>query len=349
MASSSNPVAEAARPAPFPPVIHLYTHPMPTPADQSKPTHMETFSAPRACIDDHLRAVVSHLQSDFAAPPLLSDAIEYALLGGGKRLRPLLAWHCAAAAAADPTSALRSLPAGAAVELVHAFSLVHDDLPAMDDDDLRRGRPTLHKHTDEATAILAGDAMLALAYAALNLPTDPAQTGGSGAADPARHHRLSRELTTAALGMIAGQVMDTMPAARPPATPPGVATIHDLKTGALIRAACRMGAIAALDDPDTDESRRRLDAITTYANAIGRMYQIVDDLLDVTQSADHAGKATGKDAAMGKLTYPAVLGLEGSRAEVEKLLDQAVQTTDNLGPAAQPLKDLARFLARRTN
>lgn len=319
---------------------------MTPPTEQSRPT-IDTFSAPLARIDAHLRAVVSHLQTDFAAPPLLSDAIEYALLGGGKRLRPLLAWHCAAAAAGDPAAGPRSLPAGAAAELVHAFSLVHDDLPAMDDDDLRRGRPTLHKHTDEATAILAGDAMLALAYAALDLPPDP--TISSGAADPARLHRLSRELTGAALGMIAGQVMDTMPAARPPATPPGVATIHDLKTGALIRAACRMGAIAALDEPDSPESARRLDTITAYADAIGRMYQIVDDLLDVTQSTDHAGKATGKDAAMGKLTYPAVLGLEGSRAEVEKLLDQAVQNTDNLGPAAQPLKDLARFLARRTN
>jgi farnesyl diphosphate synthase len=219
---------------------------------------------------------------------------------------------------------------------------VHDDLPAMDDDDMRRGRPTLHRHTDEATAILAGDAMHTLAFAALDGP-EPA-----GPADPARIRLLARELVGATLGMISGQVLDTTPGARPDATAEGVARIHDLKTGALIRAACRMGAIAALPDLGSDDARAALASITDYAVAIGRMYQVVDDILDVTQSADHAGKATGKDAAMGKLTSPAVLGLDGSRALVEDLLIEARTAADNLGSGATVLKDLAGFFARRT-
>ncbi|MBZ0172250.1 MAG: polyprenyl synthetase family protein, partial [Phycisphaerales bacterium] len=159
-----------------------------------------SFLAPRERIDAHLASTVDSLDT----PDPLREAVRYALLGGGKRLRPLLAWHCCVATSGDADSGSVSLPAGAAVELVHAFSLVHDDLPAMDDDDMRRGRPTLHVHAGEAMAILAGDAMLALAFGVLSAPAEDRP-----AYEPALRCRLVEELTRGTSGMIAGQVLDT--------------------------------------------------------------------------------------------------------------------------------------------
>lgn len=304
------------------------------------PGFTQTFTVPRARIDGHLASVVGGLET----PEPLRAAMRYALLEGGKRLRPLLAWHCCVATAGDPGVGPLSLPAGAAVELVHAFSLVHDDLPAMDDDDMRRGRPTLHVHAGEAMAILAGDAMLALAFGVLSAPAE-----SRPAYEPGLRCRLIEELSRGTSGMIAGQVLDTIgadeigqdDAAR-------VERIHALKTGALISAACRMGAIVGSCGRGTAEADRRLDAIDGYASAIGLMFQIVDDLLDVEQSAEHTGKRTGKDSEAGKLTYPAVHGVAASRAMIGELLDLAQSEAGGLGDSASMLQELAAFLAQRS-
>lgn len=263
------------------------------------------------------------------APESLRHAVRYALLGGGKRLRPLLAWHSAVAAGGTGPE---SLPAAVAVELIHAFSLVHDDLPALDNDDIRRGRPTLHRHAGEAMAILAGDAMLTRAFELL-VRDVPAPLG----------QRLAAELAQGTSGMIAGQVYDTlggMPAGLSDAQ--RVALVHRNKTGALIRASCRMGAMLT---PGADHA---LGPITAYGEAIGLMFQIVDDLIDVEQPPEHAGKRTGKDFQAGKITYPGVLGVDRSRAEVHRLAHAAMDAIAPLGPNAGGLADLCGILARRT-
>ena len=265
----------------------------------------------------------------------LREAMAYAVLGGGKRLRPLLVWHVCEACGGSGEA---SLNAGAAVELVHAFSLVHDDLPAMDDDDLRRGRPTLHIRTSEAMAILAGDALLSLAYDAL----------ARGTGDAERGIALIRELALGSAGMITGQVLDTMPGDRRDA-PSGDADqplhrlrrIHRNKTGALIRAACRMGAVCA------GASSATTDRAGAYGEAIGLMFQAVDDLIDVEQPAERAGKRTGKDSEAGKLTYPAVMGAEATRAEVARLLREAEDHARSLPGDPARLLLLASYLARR--
>lgn len=268
-----------------------------------------------------------------ATPPALVDAVRYALIGGGKRLRPLLAWHCARAIGKPGTIAA---PALVAVEYIHAFSLVHDDLPAIDDDDLRRGRPTLHIHAGEAMAILAGDAMLNAAFGLLaraNLP-------------PALATLLLGELASATSAMITGQVYDTLGGLPASATPvQRLRLIHRNKTGALLRAACRMGALCAIGPKPRD---RRLAAITRYADAIGLMFQIVDDLIDVQQSSEHTGKRTQKDADRGKLTYPGVLGVEASQREVARLRAKAHAAVRELGKPAEPLRMLADLMATRT-
>lgn len=291
----------------------------------------------RAAIEAHLARVVDAIE----APGSLRDAVRYALIGGGKRLRPLLAWHCAIAASGDPDAGARSLPVGAAVELVHAFSLVHDDLPAMDDDDLRRGRPTLHIHAGEAMAILAGDAMLAMSFGALATPAEGLPPFG-----PPLRSALVAELCRGTMGMIAGQVLDTLGGDEPGDPRTLVERIHRQKTGALIATACRMGAMAG--SGEAEESGERLSAITEYGEAIGLMFQIVDDLLDVEQSTEHAGKRTGKDAHAGKLTWPGVFGVDASRAKIEEFRLCAGRAAGCLGPPAMPLRELADELAGRT-
>jgi geranylgeranyl pyrophosphate synthase len=269
-------------------------------------------------------------------PANLTDAIRYALLGGGKRLRPLLVLKSCQAVGGNEDSALA--PA-AAIELIHCFSLVHDDLPAMDDDDMRRGRPTLHKHAGEAMAILAGDAMTSLAFEMLARRVSPPSLSG----------QLVRELATSTNDMIAGQVYDTLPNFDNAMEPiERLRTIHRHKTGALIRCACRMGAIAGGAD------RGSLDAISAYADAIGLMFQVIDDLLDVTQTSEHLGKAAGKDADKGKLTYPGLLGVEASREQVKQLQTAAHQALDRLAACrdaadgAGTLRDLCDYMAVRS-
>ena len=281
-----------------------------------------------AALLDSIEAALSEallLHED--APPRLIEACRHAVLGGGKRLRPLLCVRCAEAVGG---SAADALSAACAVELVHCFSLVHDDLPALDDDDLRRGRPTVHRAFDEATAILAGDYLMGLAFETL-------------LRHPRHGARLAAELATATNRMIVGQVWDTLGETRE-ALPAAVQLqrIHRDKTGALIVGACRLGAICGgADEQD-------LAAITAFGTAAGEMFQAVDDLLDETQSTEHLGKASGKDRDAGKLTYPAVHGLDGTKAAIETLRNRAIEALRPFGAAGEPLMVLAEQLAART-
>lgn len=308
----------------------------PTTAAASGDALPETVSAPGAAIDSYLEKTVR----EAGLAPNLTEAVLYSLLGPGKRARPLLAWHSYCAIAGQSADPSPMLPGAAAVELVHAFSLVHDDLPGLDNDDLRRGRPTLHKRTSEAMAILAGDAMLTLAFQVIAQRVPAALAGPQCA-----------ELAIATNAMITGQVYDTLGGYPASLTPKDkLEIIHRNKTGALIRVACRLGALAALHAAGAklDDHEPRLSAVTRYAEAIGLMFQIVDDLLDVTQSTEHLGKKAGKDSDAGKVTYPGVFGIEHSRSEVGRLHAESIAALSPLGAAAEPLRQLAAYMAVRT-
>jgi len=302
----------------------------PSGAPANAPTLPAEVLGPLLTIETHLRQALEGAD----APASLRAAMAYATLDGGKRLRPLLAWHaCVAVGGTGP----ESLPACVAVELVHCFSLVHDDLPALDNDDLRRGRPTLHRHAGEAMAILAGDALLTHAFRVL-ATTAPAERFGV----------LAGELAAACEQMIAGQVLDTLgfggePEAERQTDQQRLEAIHHGKTGAMLVAALRMGGLCA-DGADQDG----LDRLGEYGRSIGLMFQIVDDLLDVTQTSEHLGKRAGKDAEAGKLTYPRVLGVERSRVLVRELEEEAIAALAPLGGPAEPLRALSRYLAVRT-
>ena len=258
-------------------------------------------------------------------PGPLEEAVLYAALGPGKRTRPIL---CFRACEAVGGRAADALAPAMAVEMVHAFSLVHDDLPAMDDDDLRRGRPTVHKAFREDLAILAGDALQSLAIEAL--------------AAPRLNPRLPGELARATTDMIAGQVLDTVGGSEANADPADrLGSIHRNKTGALLVAACRMGAICGDAEPET------VLKLSAYAACVGLCFQAVDDLLDVTADEATLGKASGKDADAGKLTYPGLYGVDGTRSRIRELRDEAIAALGHLGPAANPLRELARTLAVR--
>lgn len=286
--------------------------------------------APLPRIEQSLQACCAAM--DVPAP--LRDAVRYALLGGGKRLRPLLAWHAAEAVGG---AGERSLCAGVAIELIHAFSLVHDDLPAMDNDDLRRGKPTLHVHAGQAMAILAGDQMLAGAFEHVLLHAGSPSLGAA----------LGTELARGARGMIGGQVLDTLGGfAGAPDDAEKLRQIHTSKTGALIRAAARMGAMCGLENAQTEKD---LDAVTRYADAVGLAFQIVDDLLDVEGTPEQIGKRTGKDVQAGKLTYPGVLGVEASRREVARQLAVASGALSGLPGRTAGLRGIAEFVAARTH
>ena len=294
---------------------------------QSSPT---THSASNP-LDTHLLAQIEDALQTFVAqvdlPANLRAACLHALLAGGKRLRPILVLECARAAGGHVKDALA---AAVAIECVHAFSLVHDDLPALDNDALRRGNPTCHIAFGEALAILAGDCLLALAPVAASRSTH-----NSG--------QIQSTLMSATVRMISGQVYDTLqdfPAGLEPRDQ--LELVHHNKTGALLEASCCMGALAANAPSAT------VEALTIFGRTAGLMFQIVDDLIDATQTAEHAGKATGKDAAAGKLTYPAVHGIEASRHEIARLRSEALEAIAPLETAASPLRDLLEFLANRT-
>ncbi len=266
-----------------------------------------------------------------AAPERLVEAILYSLQAGGKRLRPALVLETCRACGGD--AATRStIAAATAMELIHTFSLVHDDLPAMDDDDLRRGRPTNHKVFGEAMAILAGDAMVSTAFELL-----------AEQAEPAIAPKLVAELARAAGpgGMIGGQVID-IASEDISLSFDQLRNLHAMKTGALLVASCRMGAICA----GADDSE--LTTVSSFAAHVGLAFQITDDLLDVTATSEQLGKATNKDANRGKNTYPLLLGVEGSRSAATAELQAALDSLKPLGARAAGLAALAKFVVQRT-
>jgi len=265
-------------------------------------------------------------------PSVIHRAMRYSLFAGGKRIRPLLAM-AAAEAVSDRPEGIED--AACALELIHTYSLIHDDLPALDNDDLRRGRPTCHKIFGDAIAILAGDALLTLAFETL---------AKSPHVDAERRIRLVAELATASGtvgGMIGGQVNDLEGEGQPP-TAALLESIHRAKTGALLRASVRMGAIyAGADDSE-------LSALTCFGEHIGLAFQIVDDVLDVEQSSEALGKTAGKDAQQKKITFPAVYGLERSRAMAEQERLGAHAALRPLGVRAERLLQLADLIVQRT-
>ncbi len=286
---------------------------------------LEQITLPARNVEAYLSAFLRHRP----LPENLKRAIEYSLLSGGKLIRPILVIRCCEAVGGRPEQALA--PA-AAIEMVHAFSLVHDDLPAMDDDDLRRGRPTLHKHENEAMAVLAGDAMLSLSFELIATRMRSADTA----------LEVIRELSIGANDMIAGQVQDTLPTDIGDQDPlERLEEIHKNKTGALLRAACRMGGICG------GAAAAQLAALTRYAQAVGLMFQAVDDLLDVTSTPDELGKAVQKDADHGKLTYPGLLGIEGTRDQITRMNAQAHAALKDFDQRADPLRELCDYLAVR--
>ena len=295
-----------------------------------------------ADIADCARAVETALAQQLVAAPLsgpgpapdrLVEAMRHGSLEGGKRLRPLLVRQAAAIFNIPPA---RALPAGLAVEMIHCYSLIHDDLPAMDDDDLRRGRPTVHKRYDDATAILAGDALLTHAFGLL---ADPACH-----ADPTIRIALVTELASGsgAGGMVGGQMRD-IEGEKAGLAADDISTMQAMKTGALIRASVRMGAILGGADA------RALSVLTAYAEAAGRAFQLADDILDVTSTPEAMGKATGKDAALGKQTLVAQLGLDGARARLNQTVGEALSALRTFGPRADGLRATVRYFASREN
>ena len=267
-----------------------------------------------------------------AWPVRLHEAMRYAVFGGGKRVRPILARAACRAAGSDPA---RALEPGCALELIHTYSLIHDDLPALDDDRLRRGRPTLHVAYDEALAILAGDALLTEGFAVL------ARFPAGADAAPVRAEACRMvAAATGSLGMVGGQIED-LEATGAGGDSARLELIHRAKTGALFTAAVELGALVA----GVDEERRH--AFTEFGRGVGLLFQIADDILDVTGTAASLGKSPGKDAAAGKLTYPAVYGLEAARGRLAELAAELSGAAVRLEGAGGVLDGLVAYVARR--
>ena len=283
----------------------------------------------RALVEDALDRIVPAEDTD---PASIHAAIRWSLFAQAKRFRPLLVF---AAGETFGAPAERLVRTACAFELVHTYSLVHDDLPAMDDDDLRRGRPTCHVKFGEATAILAGDALQTLAFQSI---------AEDETLDAAVRVRLVAELARAAgspEGMVAGQAHDLSAEARSDVTGGELEQIHRRKTGALIASAARSGALVA------GASAEELEAVTRYALAVGLLFQITDDLLDVTASAEDLGKTPGKDARAQKATYPALYGLEAARERAASVYEEACAALDKLTRPAPLLRGLARLVLER--
>ena len=266
-------------------------------------------------------------------PELLSKAIRYATLSAGKRIRPLLVYTTGEVFGVWPSEL--DGPA-CAVECIHAYSLVHDDLPAMDDDDLRRGRPTCHIAFDEATAILAGDSLQVLAFQIL--ASDPTMTK-----NPERRVRMIELLAQASgpLGMAGGQSIDMQSEGKSPSVE-DLEYMHKCKTGALIRCSVLLGALA-----HEDITKTQLESLSTYADAVGLAFQIKDDILDVEGEAATLGKTPGADQAQNKATYPALLGLDKAKMRLQNLKDKAASALESFGSAADPLRHLADYIVER--
>ena len=274
-------------------------------------------------------AILERALPPASEPPCrLHEAMRYAVLNGGKRIRAILVIATGEALQADPE---HLEPPVCAVEFIHAYSLVHDDLPSMDDDDLRRGVPTCHRAFDEGTAILAGDALQALAFEML------ACTQGPDAQELVRV--LAR--ASGSRGMAGGQAVDLQSEGRT-LTLEQLENMHLLKTGALIRASVRLGALSAgVRDPGT------LDRLDAYARRIGLAFQIRDDVLDIESETETLGKKTGADITLGKATFPAILGLEASKARARELHASAAHSLASFGREADLLRDISEFVVNR--
>jgi geranylgeranyl diphosphate synthase, type II len=275
-------------------------------------------------------ALAAYMQPTDDCPPRLREAMAYSLLAGGKRLRPVLTLLACQAGGGEIDAAL---PAACALEMVHTYSLIHDDLPAMDNDDFRRGRPTNHKVYGEALAILAGDALLTLAFQIVANEIQPPAVAAACCAD----------LASAAgdCGMVAGQVVDIEAEQMGLSTLAELEAIHRRKTGRLITCALLMGGRIAQVDPS------HLAALKKYGELVGLAFQITDDLLDVAGSAEKMGKGVNKDADAGKLTYPGLLGIDASRDRAAGLIAEAVALADTFGSRGALLANLARFVGQR--
>lgn len=290
---------------------------------------------------DDIEALLASLLSDdlladeTARPRRLMEAIRYSALGGGKRLRPFLVVESAAVFGVPRQAALL---VGAALECIHCYSLIHDDLPAMDNSDLRRGRPTLHKAYDDATAILAGDALLTLAFDIIS--RDEVH------ADPKVRLLLTRALARASGigGMVGGQILDLAGEGRfGDREPVDVARLQQMKTGALLRYGCIAGAILG------EASAQHYAALDDFGRALGEAFQIADDLLDVEGDAEALGKPAGADAALGKTTFVTQLGIDGAKQRIRDLLARADQALAPFGDKGDVLRAAARFVAERKN
>ena len=264
----------------------------------------------------------------------LNEAMQYSLLNGGKRLRPILVYQACKLLGGSLEQADN---AACAIEAIHSYSLVHDDLPAMDDDDLRRGKPTCHIKFDEATAILAGDALLTLAFELLSYDDSLQSTDIK--------LKMIQTLAKASgdLGMVDGQAFDLGSVGKA-LTLDQLQAMHGAKTGALIRAALRLGALAS--NNATPES---LTALDQYGIAIGLAFQIQDDILDIEGSTEQLGKPQGSDLERDKPTYPALMGLEASKACLEELVEQANEALSSFGDQATPLREIAQFIISRSS
>jgi geranylgeranyl diphosphate synthase type II len=307
------------------------------------------------------------LPSPDTLPHSIHRAMRHSIFAGGKRLRPILCMEAARMVAASQDIPAGAADLGAALEMLHTYSLIHDDLPALDNDDLRRGKPTCHVAFGEATAILAGDALQTLAFQTIAaLPTPPATTVailrevslaiGSGVGCVGDLH------TGLPPGMIGGQVVDLESEGKAP-TPELVESIHRAKTGALITTSIVSGGLYALGllkerdrgstnsvlGPECGTDEDTIARLRTFGEKAGLAFQIVDDVLDMTQSSEELGKTAGKDTATTKATWPAVYGIEKSLKDAEELIADAFAALEPFGPAANPLKSLAQYLVERKN
>ena len=296
----------------------------------SPETIRQRLEETRAAVDAELDRLLPPAEE---YPPSIHKAMRYSVFAGGKRLRPTL---CVEAGRLFGGDEKRLLRLGSALELIHTYSLIHDDLPALDNDDLRRGKPTSHVVFGEAAAILAGDALLTLAFEVMS--------GAEGAAADGRLriiHELAHAIGTRC-GMVGGQVDDMLSERQKPSLTK-VLSIHRRKTGALLLSSVHLSALLA------GVPRPKLEALTRYGWAAGLAFQIVDDLLNETSDTKAMGKKAGSDRERGKMTFPAAIGLVKSKIEVNKLTGQAVRALKPFGEKGRPLRELAIYMAQRTN
>jgi len=268
-------------------------------------------------------------------PASVHEAMRYSLFAGGKRVRPILAIAAAEALGANTAGIL---PIAGSLELIHTYSLIHDDLPAMDDDDFRRGRPTCHRKYGEAIAILAGDGLLNMAFEVLSAP------GRQEGLSADRRLAIIREISMAsgAFGMVGGQVVDMESEGRE-IDIPTLEYIHTRKTGALIRAAVRVGALYSR------AGKRQFTALTHYGELVGLAFQIADDILDITGKQEELGKDVGSDLKKGKKTFPSFYGLEESRRRASEVADKAIESLKDFDRKAGPLRELAKYIVNRVH